>query len=285
MGNLRALALALILVPSVAAAQSAKDKQRASDKVKQAIAKSQAGDHEAAVELYLEAYKIIPQPLLLSNIGSEYQQMKKPVEALSYFCKYIDADPTGNNISYATAQAKTLYIELGGVDDVDDDDVCKPIVKKKKAPDRQPDVGGNTNGNNDNRVDGRTPPPPGQVDAKPASPSSPVRWVGVGLGVVGAGVFGLGTYYGLQAKKISDDITNHDPSQPWPANINQLEADGAAYEKKQIYFMIGGGAALATGIVLYFVGGPKASSESATGVSFTPVATPDTLGFAASGRF
>jgi tetratricopeptide (TPR) repeat protein len=278
MGNLRALALALILVPSVAAAQSATDKQRASEKVKQAIAKSQAGDHDEAVELYLEAYKIIPQPLLLSNIGSEYQQMKKPVEALSYFCKYLDADPTGNNVSYATAQAKTLYIEVSGVDDVDDKDVCKPIVKKKTLNPDPPDLV------NTNIVDGSRPPP-AQVDGKPASSSSPVRWVGVGLGVVGAGVFGIGTYYGLQAKKISDDITNHDPSQPWPANINQLEADGAAYEKKQIYFMIGGGAALATGIVLFFVGGPKASSESAAGVTFTPVATPDTLGFAASGRF
>src|SRR5690606_12045176 len=57
MGNFRALALALILVPAVAAAQSAKDKQRASDLVKQAIAKSQGGDHEKAVELYEAAYK------------------------------------------------------------------------------------------------------------------------------------------------------------------------------------------------------------------------------------
>lgn len=274
MGNLRALALASLvsLVPATALAQSAKDKQKASEMVKQAIAKSQAGDHEAAVELYLDAYKIIPQPLLLSNIGSEYQQMKKPVEALSYFCKYLEADPTGNNASYVTAQAKTLYIELGGVTTVADEDVCKPIVKAAPEPPKEDPI--------------VTPPPaaPAPVVQGPEGKSSPVRWVGAGLAVVGAGVFGLGVYYGLEAKSISDEITNHDPNDPWPGDINQMEADGKSFEKKQIIFMAGGGVALAAGVVLFFVGGPK-KTESSTGVSFAPIATGDQFGMTAFGRF
>src|SRR5690606_31051041 len=80
LGRLRTIAVVVLLAPSLAIAQpSAKDKQEASDLVKRAIAKSQSGDHETAVQLYLDAYKIIPQPLLLSNIGSEYQQMNKKV--------------------------------------------------------------------------------------------------------------------------------------------------------------------------------------------------------------
>src|SRR5262245_53881135 len=105
MGSTRALALALLFVPAIAAAQqpTAQQKQQASELVKKAISKSQAGDHDSAVELYLQAYTIIPQPLLLSNIGSEYQQMQKPVEALKYFCKYLEADgPQGQNAGYAT---------------------------------------------------------------------------------------------------------------------------------------------------------------------------------------
>ena len=109
MGTLRAVALALTLaLPAVATAQSPKDKQKASELVKQAIAKSQAGEHEVAIEKYLEAYKLIPTPLLLSNIASEYKQVDKPVESLKYFCMYLEAEPTGNMASYATAQAKTL---------------------------------------------------------------------------------------------------------------------------------------------------------------------------------
>src|SRR5262249_62405503 len=62
--------------------------------------------------------------LLYSNIGSEYQQLNQPVDALRYFCKYLEADPGGANASYATAQAKSLQIQLGNM--VDDKDVCHP---------------------------------------------------------------------------------------------------------------------------------------------------------------
>src|SRR6185436_7205612 len=125
------LPIVCALVPGLALAQSPKDKQKAGELVKQAIAKSQAGDHQGAVDLYNDAYKIIPQPLLLSNIGSEYQQMEhKGVEALGVFCKYRSSEgPQGQNSAYVTAQAKLLYIQLGGVTSVKDEDVCKPIVK------------------------------------------------------------------------------------------------------------------------------------------------------------
>lgn len=273
MGSLRAVALASVLVPAIASAQpTAKEKAKASELVKQAIAKSQGGDHDTAVQLYEDAYKIIPQPLLLSNIGSEYQALQKPVEALKYFCKYLEADPNGSNVSFATAQAKTLYIELGGIQDVDDADVCKPIVKpppEKVEPVEQP----------------APPPEPPAPEPAPEGGASTLRWVGVGVGVVGLAAFGTGVYFGMQAKDISDQITNHDPMKPWPANIAQLEEDGASYEMKQIAFMIGGGLAVAAGVVMVVVGGPKAHDEKSGAVSITPVATPDTLGFAAAGRF
>ena len=54
----------------------------AGDLVKKAIARSQAGDHNAAIEIYLQAYTILPNPLLLSNIGAEFQQSGMPKEAL-----------------------------------------------------------------------------------------------------------------------------------------------------------------------------------------------------------
>ena len=281
MGSLRAIACVLILAPALAAAQpppTPQQKQAASDKVKKAISKSQAGEHEAAVDLYLEAYAIIPQPLLLSNVGSEYQQMKKPYEALKYFCKYIEADPTGNNVQYATAQARTIYIELGGVPSVEDKDVCKPIVKKQEPAPPPP----NPVLTNPEPTPG---PAPGPVDNGPKKPTPTLRYVGVGVAVVGAAVFGVGTYYGLQAKSISDEITNHKTTDPWPANIKEREAEGKADEKKQIIFMVGGGLALAAGVTMFIVGAPKASAETSTSLSIAPVATPDQLGFAASGRF
>lgn len=282
MGSLRAIGLALLLAPAVAVAEpqpTPQAKQAASERVKKAIAKSQAGDHETAVELYLEAYTIIPQPLLLSNIGSEYQQMKKPVEALKYFCKYLEADPTGANVTYAASQARVLYVDLGGVPTVPYEDVCKPIVKApppaEPPPKPQPAS-----------APGLAPEPaptPGPVDRGPTTSTPAIRYVGIGVAVVGAAALGAGAYYGLEARKISDEITNHDVDDPWPGDIKEREAEGKSAEKKQIGLMIGGGVALAAGVVMFIVGAPKTTNEAT--ISFAPIATPDTVGFAAAGRF
>src|SRR5580704_1959596 len=115
MGKLRAAALVLIAWPLVARA----------DPKPTPAQMQQAGDLELAIELYKQAYDVVPTPILLSNIGSEYEQAKKPVLALKYFCKYLDADPTGSNASYATAKAKALQIDLG-TPVTDDASVCKP---------------------------------------------------------------------------------------------------------------------------------------------------------------
>jgi tetratricopeptide (TPR) repeat protein len=281
MRQLGAIAFALAMTAVAAAQPSDKDKQQASGLVKQAIAKSQAGDHNKAIELYEEAYKIIPQPLLLSNIGSEYQASEKPVEALKYFCKYLEAEPNGSNAGFAKSQAKKLYTDLNDLEDVEDHEICKPIEKKppdeKKPPEPVADEGSITD----------VGPEPESKQPKPKRASDDggeLRWIGVGVGVLGAGAVGLGFFFGRKAQDISEEISNHDLSTPWPDDIRTREADGKSYEKKQIGFMAAGGVAVAIGVVLFVVGGPKATDTS-TQVSITPIATPDTMGFAASGRF
>jgi len=288
MGKLHALAL--VLVASTAVAQptpSPAQKQQASNLVKQAIAKSQAGDHATAIELYLQAYALIPQPLLLSNIGSEYQQENKSVEALKYFCKYLEADPTGSNVSYATAQAKTLQIQLGNK--VDDKDVCKPkVTPPPPPPDTTGGLGsattGGTTGGSVTQVTGtggltETPPPAG-----PEHHGKGLEYVGLGIGAAGAIGLGAGIYFGLQAKNASDTISNHKIGDPWPANIKQIEKDGQSDEDKQVTFMIAGGAALAAGAVIYFIGHARASSGEEH-ASIAPMVTPNSVGLAVGGSY
>src|SRR5262245_38166086 len=116
-----------------------KDRQIANELVKRAIAKSQAGEHAAAIDIYLQAYTIVPSSILLSNIGTEYQHSGKFAEALRYFCMYLEKDPSGTNATYATAQAKKMQIELGNTR-VDDRDVCAPprTQPRRKEPVSEP---------------------------------------------------------------------------------------------------------------------------------------------------
>ena len=258
--------LAAILVCSlatVAAADPPTDKQKkeAGDLVKKAIAKSQQGDHAAAIELYEKANSIAPNPILLSNIGSEYQQLQKPVEALDYFCKYLAADPTGSNVSYATAQAKTLQIQLGN-SAVDDKDVCKPQQPAAKPPEKPLEQ------------------PAQPVGSEQNHPGQTLTYAGLGAGAAGAIALGAGIYFGLKAKSISDSITNHNPMEPWPTDIKTQESDGKSDNTKMYIFTIAGGALIAGGAVLFYLGHEK-DREAA----IAPTATPTSVGLAVSGRF
>jgi hypothetical protein len=272
--GIRRLAAALVLLASglagaQPAAQTDKLRQQAGELVKKAIAKSQAGDHESAIDLYGQAYILVPTPILLSNIASEYQSSNKPVQALKYFCDYLKAEPTGANVTYATAQAKTLQIQLGHTP-VDDSDVCKPPEPPKlvEPPKPEPTVTATT-----------TP------ITEPSAPQPGRTFEIAGLAVGGAGVlaFGVGVYYGLQAKSISDDISSHSTMMAWRNDIVAYEQEGQDDQTKQIIFMTAGGVIAAGGVVLYVLGHSK--NTAAEPVTLRPLASPTSVGLALGGGF
>jgi tetratricopeptide (TPR) repeat protein len=237
-------------------------KQAAGDLTKQAIAKSQAGEYEKAIELTLQAYAIVPLPLLLTNVASDYQKLKKPVEALKYFCMYLKEDPTGQSASYATAQAKLIQFEQGNKD-VTDATACDP-PKPKEEP-----------------VVVQQPPPAVVESPPPADRGKGLRIAGFAVGGAGLVSLGVGIFFGFKAKDISDQITNHPMTERWPDEIKDLEEKGQAHENKQIAFMIAGGALVATGVALYFIGRSRKNSEP----KVAPFVTLEAAGVGLMGEF
>ncbi len=273
LGSSRAVAAlcASLLIASPALAQpTAQQKQQAGDLVKQAIAKSQAKDHEGAIELYLKAYAIVPIATLLSNVGTEYQSAQKPVEALKYFCLYLDKDPTGSLASYATTQAKSLSTLLQNKS-VEDKDVCKAPVTVKDTPEPTPEP-----------TPDPTPTPTPAAATKGGG--SGLKIAGYASGGAGLVALGLGFYFGSEAQKISDDITNHtDTTVPWRDDIKDYEATGQRYENLQIAFLVAGGVLVVGGVALYLVGNAKKSS--AESLALRPTASADGAGVVLSGAW
>ncbi|HEX2688352.1 MAG TPA: hypothetical protein VHN14_17095 [Kofleriaceae bacterium] len=247
------------------------DKQLAGDLVKKAIARSQAGDHGAAIEIYLQAFAIVPNSLLLSNIGAEYQQSDEPEEALRYFCMYLNKDPTGTNAPYASSQARLLQSQLGNKH-VDDDDVCAPPKPGPRKPPKQPPEPPPSSPS----IPEQTPPPP--------SGNTTLKYVGVGTGIAGLVAAGVGLYAGIQAKAISDELTNHDKTQSWPDNIRQIQQRGQDYENLQIGALITGGVLVTTGAILYIVSRPDESPKRSSDKAALTVA-PTRHGVTVFGRF
>jgi hypothetical protein len=270
MVGIRALLL-VALATSVAVAQPNKTpKEQASELVKKAIAKSDAGDHQGAIDLYLEAYKLAPLHTLLSNVGTEYQKAGKPFDALRYFCMYLEKDPAGVNVTYATAKAKALQIELGNKD-VTDQDVCKP-----KAPPKAPPT--TTTATSTEVKETAEPPKP-----KAKDPGRGMKLGGLAVGAAGLAMTGLGVYFGIQAQAATDLVNEHKMGDPWPDDIVEREARGQRDENLQIGFLVAGGAAVIAGGALYYVGHSKKPVERP--VAVVPTATHSSVGIAISGGF
>ena len=246
------------------APSEARKQQQASELVKKAIAKSQAKDHAAAIELYLEAHALVPAfSVLLSNVGAEYQAMGRPAEALAYFCKYIEKDRA--NAAYAITQARQLQAELGRPD-LGDDEVCAPAPRRARAPPAATEPATR---------------PRAAATERPA-PGRGLRVAGLGLGVGGAAVFGAGVYYGVRARRNHNLIENHDLSTPWTEDVAKIQRDGQRFENRQILFMVAGGTVLVTGAVLYYLGHRKRARAE---VTLTPTAAPGGMGVVLGGRF
>jgi tetratricopeptide (TPR) repeat protein len=244
---------------------SEKQRQQAGELVKKAIANSQAGDHDSAIDLYLQAYAMIPTPILLSNIGSEYQSENKPTDALKYFCRYLEADPEGANVGYATAQAKAVQSQLGNPG-LEDKDVCKP---RPATPPPPPD------GSQDDDHHSHPPPPP------PPHPGRTLQLAGLATSTAGVIAFGFGVYFGLRAKEISDDISSHPSGQPWRQDIVAYEQEGQDDNTRGIALLVAGGVVAATGVTLYMLGRNRHLPD----VVVRPTASHTAVGVSVSGGF
>ncbi len=286
MGLRRAAAL-LVLSAGVAVAQpkaappTPQQKADIERLAKQAIAKSQKGDHEGAIKDYLDAYAIAPATtmVLLSNVGHEYKLINKPYEALKYFCLYLEKEPTGAAANYVLAEASGIWKELGNKEG----EVCvtkpEPPVEKKPDPPIETTVTGTQ--------PIKQPPPPA------TSGGNGMKLAG--LGIAGAGVLalGVGFVFGSKAQAKSDLITQGPPldmsgnQADWGAHpelgwdgIEKIQSDGEKYEKLQIGLSVVGGAMVIGGTALYFLGRSKATE---TTVSAT--ASKGSGGVVFSGRF
>ncbi|HEY0479781.1 MAG TPA: tetratricopeptide repeat protein [Kofleriaceae bacterium] len=298
------LASALLTGPALADPRppSEKDRQLASDLVKKAIARSQAGDHLAAIEIYNQAYTIIANALLLSNIGAEFQQAGMPKEALKYFCMYLDKDPSGTNAPYATSQAKILQRQLGNKK-VDERDVCaapRPDKDDRREGDRRDgdrrdkddkDDPGNpedvrprprTTGRGSKESPSRPPVQPDVVERDTGNPG--LMYVGVTAGLAGLAAAGAGIYFGLKGKSISDDINSHRMGDPWPDNIQEMMHEGDRDNRYAIGALVTSGVLVTAGIVLYVISRPDGTSERTSEKTAIHV-TPTAGGFAVFGRF
>jgi len=123
-------------------------------------------------------------------------------------------------------------------------------------------------------------PPPASAPPAPATVEhrSPVPWIVGGAGVVALGV---GTVFGLKAMSNADDARKLCPNDHCYDQAGQKAADDAHTQAtiSNVAFIVGG-AAVATGVVLYFT-----LPKQRTQVGMVPMADQTSLGLSLRGKF
>lgn len=321
--GLLALCMAgLLATPAAAQTASAPRKQptqqelaQAREHFKAAEAAKRRHDYKAAVDRYLAAYELFPDPEFFFNVAEAYRLAGDVASSLTYYQKYLELDPGGRGAPAARAAIEEL----------------QRTTRAEPAPRRDAEL--DANGKADeaaarrkgeidarrlaeadavwhvleheparNAAEAAAQPRPVE-DAPPTSaaaaraatateaaavpsigdamrpPEAPagqrLRIAGLATGGAGVIALGIGVAFGLHARSISDETAQ------WEM-FHQARFDEGQAAERNMYILTGvGAAALLTGGVLYYLG-HRADSEA---VTIVPVVSPGAATLTAVRRF
>ena len=272
-----------------------------------------AGNFKAAEREYQKAYDLVPHPLLMFDLAQVHRLDGDKKIALDYYRRYLKASPDGPAAEQARRYASELETQLGHTED---------HGQSQGSPgghgDHHEHGGGGANGSHAHGAGpgggaehagtgtghgaaGGSGQAGGGVDLtvrKSATQQDQGRWWRLG-GIASAGVGALsiavGIKYGLDARRISNELSDH--TGPWTEELLAEQADGKSANRKFIIFSAVGGVAIVGGAVLYYLGHERGRSQEAAaedgdaadqdddGITLAPVLSPGGPGLVVGGHF
>ena len=224
------------------------------------------GHFSEAIEEFEKAYDIKPEPIFLYNIGQSHWQNQDFKRAIFFYRRYLDAAPQGKyrvqieqriiDLEKALAEEKAMAMEK------EKERAATPAVAPAPvlpAPEPEPV---------------QPPPPPEPAEVGSASSGRGLRIAGIVVSSVGLVGIGAGIAFGVHSANLY--------SQANSGTYDQSKLDSSDTFRTLEWVAMGvGGAALATGVVLYIVGATKPSRS----LSMVPLLAPGMGGMALAGGF
>ncbi len=281
-------AIAVLLAVGAGAARAGDDpgeadkRRRAGKHVEEGDRYKEAGDYEAAAREYEKAYELVPHPELFFNLAQVYRLGGKKEKALEYYERYLAVEPNGRAAAQARRFAKQLKKDLDKAKRKEHASGGSGSGSESGSGSGSGSESGSGSGSESGAGSG------GEVTRR-VEPEHPGRTLRIaGMATAGAGLLAIavGIKYGLDARRISNDHSNHDEGQ-WSEAELKSQTVGKRAEKRMFIGTGVGAALIAGGAVLYYLGHSARAhaEESEQGVAASPLISGDTLGVALSGRF
>jgi tetratricopeptide (TPR) repeat protein len=212
-------------------------------KAKAASAKAHfdRGDYAVAVEEYREAYRLVPSPGLLFNLGQAYRLLGACAEAVEAYREYLRLVPDSPHLE--TARQNLAASEVCARDA---EAVARRREEKKRAE----------------AIAATAPPPP----PPPRDEGLGLRRAGVGAMAAGGVLVFAGGYFALDAARQDEKVSDfYEDGGAW-ADVADADERGRRAQLISRVTLGAGAVALATGTTLYVLG--RRSREGA--VAITP---------------
>lgn len=219
---------------SLAHADEAADKKRGRALWADAMKKYDLGAFEEAIKTYEEAYRLLPNPQILNNLGQAERQLHNYERAIFYFRSYLRYEPNAPN----RGAIEQLITELQGLS-----------AAQKTSNEHPPDTV-----HTPPVAPAATQPSPSPVVAEAYWYQDPIGWTLAGAGLVAIGV---GTGFIIHSNGLADDAKTAQ---------DQREAQ-SKLDSSQTFEIAGGvtlgiGAALIVGGVVKMILHDKGHSDS-----------------------
>jgi tetratricopeptide (TPR) repeat protein len=250
-----------VAVATVAGAQEG-DVGGAREHYRKATKAFELGAFDEAIREYAEAYRLRDDPAFLYNLGQAHRLGEHPAEALHFYKMYLTKVPEAANRAEVEAKIEALQtlVDQQRKARAMQPDQVRPMQAVPEAVAAPPKL--------------REPPPPGRTK----------KISGIVVGTLGVALVATGSAFAALAKKSGDDLTAlNDAHKKFAPN---LESDG---KRDQIIAGVTlglGGAAVATGVVLYVLGHREARAAGrGHDISFVPLVGPGRVAATVDWRF
>jgi hypothetical protein len=217
-----------------------------------------SGLYQDAIREFQAGYALVPRPSFLVNLGQAYRKVGNLDRAKESYVSYLRSLPADSPLR---DQALRVLAEI------------EVQLEERGRADEAP------------RPPAPIAPPPVVHATTPVAPPAPpppngARWIGVGVATAGVGLLVAGSVLELRAKNLSDELSAIDRmGGAFDPGKDRL---GRRQESIGTGLLIGGGAAVVTGVGLYFLLAHR--GDSARSLAVSPAFAPERRTFALSLR-
>ncbi|MCU1282083.1 MAG: hypothetical protein JWM53_5629, partial [bacterium] len=225
--------LALLCVMLVGGAAAAAPDNVARVLTHQGLELYKRGEYQAAIDRFKQAYLVAPAPLLLYDVAQAYRLAGDCAAARRYYVEYQAADADGARRAGVDGRIADMERCARAAVEV------APVVAPTPAVEPRPNAA-----------------PAAAVVVTPSPSPSPqhhrLRIAALGVGAAGLALVATGVYFSVRAADDSSQVGRlYAGGGSWSDHYQSLQGDGRAATSASIALYTVGGAALATGALLW----------------------------------